>query len=162
MSVGLCLRVCATAARAAASISSDRLAGLNGRRLDPASLLSLASTDRSLSCNLARLGFDVDIEAEERLSRILDVRKWVPVVDVGVCAVKSSASASSSKGPSAFSRSVSEPEAFEMDSARFLEREDDPVELDDEGTGERRLRIVVGEGVESREPEDIDASLSRT
>lgn len=90
ISVGLCLRVWATAARAAASMSSDRLAGLNGRRLVPVSLLSTMSTDLSLSCNRVRLGFVVEIETDDRFSRMLAVRKCVPVVEVGVCAVKSS------------------------------------------------------------------------
>lgn len=147
-------------------MSSDRLAGLNGRR---PSLRSLASTDLSLSCNLPKLVFTVDKEVDERRSRILADRKCVATVEVGVCEVTSSSPSASESRPSgsasnsAFSRSVSEPEAFEMDSVRRRAREEeDPAELEDEGAGERRLRMVVGEGVERREPDEIDASLSRT
>ena len=53
-------------------------------------------------------------------------------------------------------------DAFEMDSEHLRGREEDPAELDDEGAGERRLRMVVGDGVERREPDEMDASLSRT
>ena len=153
MSVGLCLRDCATAASAAASISSDRLSGLNGRR--SVSLSSLGPISLSRSCNLVILKL-----ASDRRSRMLMDRICVliPVVEVGVCD-----DISPSPSESAFSRSVSDPEALETDSARFRAREEDPAELDVEGAGDRRLtRRVVGDGADNRAPDEMDVSLSRT
>ena len=61
------------------------------------------------------------------------------------------------------SRSVSDPEALEMDSERLRDNcEVLAVELAVGGTGDRRGAEVVGEAVDSLELDDIDASLFKT
>ena len=84
-----------------------------------------------------------------RLSRTLCERKCAEVVEVGV-------SDRSSDDEWARSRSVSEPDARERDLVTCLlslERREAS-----EGVGDRDI-LASGEGVDNREPEDIEPSL---
>lgn len=162
-------RVFATAASAAASIST--LALLNdlspSRRphvADPPDADDLSPLS-SVDCMITRSG---DSGAEAIRCRTLSGCCF-GIVDVeGGVSAKRSSDGDSAVGNC--SRSVSDPDRDkrDRDSERSLRRLlDDAREVaecavDGAGDRDKRLTFVVGEGVDSLDPEEMDASLSRT
>lgn len=90
-----------------------------------------------------------------RLSRTLCERKWADVVDVGV----SERSSDDECASNVRSRSVSEPEARESDLVTSLLSFERRETL--EGVGDRD-NLAKGDGVDNREPEEMELSLLRT
>lgn len=159
-SEGLRLREFAMAASAADSISpllrlSDRIVRL------PIVDASLGPIDRSRS-DRAVTPFLGESGADVRRSRMLSERAGKAEADGGV---KSSGDALL---VGKFSRSVSDPDALDKEAERSrrklcVDKREEVVEVVDAGAGERDSRANAGgEGVESREPDVMDASLLRT